>query len=467
MITCANGVKFHSSNTDMDFSKHTSLRTSAKLATNPASRNYQTGGFLCHCGKKTSYHADTWIELKKSVSALFQIRACLRYQTEGLEAVSDVASISRVSLYLQSSWSTTELKSGGRTHVSDGDESNEEKLSEKESSSQSSYNPSSQSSSTEIVTSHKPIYSYLTSAGIEQYTRPTKSSQWMIGEVDLTEKFLEYRALIVDNARKMGILSQVDQLALNFIYLISNNSKSGNLMDGDVNTKVSNDLAVVYRDVYHDILRAYSSNYSTDCVNEDTYVHDALQPLLKAYFPNDDVICREGANGTIKASSSRKQKFNSDSHGRKGDCSVKTNDGCLSQLVLLVEAKSPLNTTSNDLVKLGKCLKNVVDKLDEDGVRDVFSLYDVGFVEFAKNFTASKAQKDRVKLILEGKETLNTVFKVIGKYVPDIEFYTLQIAGLKGHLISTTLQSNGLYTVQNINNRIRFPLTKYIQSRKI
>ena len=107
--------------------------------------------------------------------------------------------------------------------------------------------------------------------------------------------------------------------------------------------------------------------------------------------------------------------------------------------------------------------------------------YDVGFVEFAKNFTASKAQKDRVKLILEGKETLNTVFKVIGKYVPDIEFYTLQIAGLKGHLISTTLQSNGLYTVQNINNRIRFPLTKYsmlyiklfihlgryIQSRKI
>lgn len=83
--------------------------------------------------------------------------------------------------------------------------------------------------------------------------------------------------------------------------------------------------------------------------------------------------------------------------------------------------------------------------------------YDVGFAEFAKNFAASKAQKDRVKLILEGKEALNTVFKVIGKYIPDIEFYTLQIAGLKGHLISTTLQSNDLYTAQNINNRIRFP----------
>lgn len=85
--------------------------------------------------------------------------------------------------------------------------------------------------------------------------------------------------------------------------------------------------------------------------------------------------------------------------------------------------------------------------------------YDVGFAEFAKNFTAPKAQEDRVELILEGKEGSNTVFKVIGKYVPDIEFYTLQIADLKGHLISTTLQSNDLYTAQKINHRIRFPLT--------
>ncbi|CEG64080.1 hypothetical protein RMATCC62417_01117 [Rhizopus microsporus] len=97
------------------------------------------------------------------------------------------------------------------------------------------------------------------------------------------------------------------------------------------------------------------------------------------------------------------------------------------------------------------------------GLRVICSIngdwYDVGFVEFAKKFIASKAQKDSVRLILEGKEALNTVFKVIGKYVSDIEFYTLQIAGLKGHLISITLQSNGLYTAQNINNQIRFPLT--------
>ena len=62
--------------------------------------------------------------------------------------MSDVATMPHVSLSLQSSCPTTVLKSGGRTHVSNGDESNEEKLNKKESSSQSSYNLSSQSSST-------------------------------------------------------------------------------------------------------------------------------------------------------------------------------------------------------------------------------------------------------------------------------------------------------------------------------
>lgn len=84
--------------------------------------------------------------------------------------------------------------------------------------------------------------------------------------------------------------------------------------------------------------------------------------------------------------------------------------------------------------------------------------YDVGFGEFAKNFSAPKARKDRTKLILEGKEALNTLFKIVNNYTPKVEFYTLQIAGLKGNLISTCLQDDGLYVSQNVSTRIRFPL---------
>ncbi|ORZ02222.1 hypothetical protein BCR43DRAFT_519586 [Syncephalastrum racemosum] len=133
---------------------------------------------------------------------------------------------------------------------------------------------------------------------------------------------------------------------------------------------VTDDVAFLYSDVYGAILKAYSGDYCADYVNDDTYVQDAFQPLLKTYFPNDDAICREGANGTTDASRCRKQKFEPDAHDRKGGCSVKTNDGCLSQSVLLVEVKPPKNVASKDLVKLGKCLKDVIDKIDEDGVRD-------------------------------------------------------------------------------------------------
>lgn len=60
---------------------------------------------------------------------------------------------------------------------------------------------------------------------------------------------------------------------------------------------------------------------------------------------------------------------------------------------------------------------------------------------------------------MESKENLNIIFKSTRKYIPKVEIYSLQIAGLKGHLISTTLHENGLYTAQNIDRRIRFPLS--------
>ncbi|CAO3651147.1 unnamed protein product [Mucor hiemalis] len=84
--------------------------------------------------------------------------------------------------------------------------------------------------------------------------------------------------------------------------------------------------------------------------------------------------------------------------------------------------------------------------------------YDVGFGEFAKYFSAPKARQNRTKLILEGKEALNTIFKIVNNYTVKVVFYTFHIAGLKGNLISTCLQDDGLYVSQNVSSRIRFPL---------
>lgn len=79
------------------------------------------------------------------------------------------------------------------------------------------------------------------------------------------------------------------------------------------------------------------------------------------------------------------------------------------------------------------------------------------FLFFASSLPKTSYHRKLKKI--ESKEALNVVFKVTQSYNKDIEFYGLQIDGLKGHMISTKLEKNGLYTSQNVDTRIRFPLT--------
>lgn len=83
--------------------------------------------------------------------------------------------------------------------------------------------------------------------------------------------------------------------------------------------------------------------------------------------------------------------------------------------------------------------------------------YDNGLIEFAKSFTAIKAKNDRIKPILESKEGSNVIFKILDEFRPNTQFFSLQLAGLKGNMLSTTLNDDGLYTTSNIGGRIRIP----------
>ncbi|KAI9256074.1 hypothetical protein EDC94DRAFT_650468 [Helicostylum pulchrum] len=76
--------------------------------------------------------------------------------------------------------------------------------------------------------------------------------------------------------------------------------------------------------------------------------------------------------------------------------------------------------------------------------------YDNGLIEFAKSFTAIKAKNDRIKPILESKEGSNVIFKILDEFRPNTQFFSLQLAGLKGNMLSTTLNDDGLYTTSNI-----------------
>lgn len=64
----------------------------------------------------------------------------------------------------------------------------------------------------------------------------------------------------------------------------------------------------------------------------------------------------------MKESAARKKKFDETSRGRKGDFSVHTCDGDKSKLLCVLECKPPRSSKSDDLVKVGNCLKDCIDE---------------------------------------------------------------------------------------------------------
>ncbi|GAA5800943.1 hypothetical protein HPULCUR_006383 [Helicostylum pulchrum] len=79
------------------------------------------------------------------------------------------------------------------------------------------------------------------------------------------------------------------------------------------------------------------------------------------------------------------------------------------------------------------------------------------FKDTGTSFTAIKAKNDRIKPILESKEGSNVIFKILDEFRPNTQFFSLQLAGLKGNMLSTTLNDDGLYTTSNIGGTFPGP----------
>jgi len=108
------------------------------------------------------------------------------------------------------------------------------------------------------------------------------------------------------------------------------------------------------------------SNASTACANEDTFAHKVLGPIILPFF-SDELLEYEWANRTLDASSHRKQKFDPSLQGRKPDL-------LFSRLIdinrrICWRWKSSHQTiTAIISVKLGNELKDIIDKVIDDGV---------------------------------------------------------------------------------------------------
>ncbi|KAI7860385.1 hypothetical protein BDC45DRAFT_563559 [Circinella umbellata] len=232
-----------------------------------------------------------------------------------------------------------------------------------------SFNPDSQSrcssETSKIHRKQKVAYNYLVGGGLEQYCHPSNCKK-----IDLVDEFLRYRSDVVKEAKEFELLSIVDRLALNFICYITPSSAIRNKMDPsvwdamiksvkskrrveDIDDKYilrmmkislaarrnideakklvrrwivedNSEEAALYQDVLRDIFESYSEVYDSSKINEDTFVKDSLTPILKNYFPNNQLITTEGANGETIGSKERKKVFDSEAGGKRGDFTVST-----------------------------------------------------------------------------------------------------------------------------------------------
>ncbi|KAI9025215.1 hypothetical protein CLU79DRAFT_833870 [Phycomyces nitens] len=179
--------------------------------------------------------------------------------------------------------------------------------------------------------------------------------------MDLIARFLEYRTEVYNAATMAEQLAVIDRLALNFICLIFPSSQSGNKMDSAVWEAI--------------VKKSKEDKHMEPIPDTDALTEDAKN-ILKTWVRSDDTdeACRYQddyrsiANGAVSGSSGRKRQTDPDAQARKGDFSIYTCDNHLSQLVFLMECKSPRASPSGDFVKMANCFKDCVDKAIKDGV---------------------------------------------------------------------------------------------------
>ncbi|RUS20333.1 hypothetical protein BC937DRAFT_95471 [Endogone sp. FLAS-F59071] len=257
--------------------------------------------------------------------------------------------------------------------------------------------------------------------GVEESKLRKDAPQWIVGAANVSLLLLEYRQSSVQKARSDTMESAAEVLAISHIFLMEEDASYGvrERFDGELWTSIFKEIKAEYIPVKlsdDDILRCFqmaqtaSSNFR-DCKalikkwhrlrddttedvvlevfdgillqislntkmvdsNEDTFIHKILAPFVMPFFADTELVeCV--ANDELDASYHRKRKFDPSLQGRKPDFAVFTSNQYKKAHLLVVEVKSAKYHATkskelyDDLVKLGNEMKDVMDKIIDDGV---------------------------------------------------------------------------------------------------
>ncbi|CAJ0832149.1 16245_t:CDS:2 [Entrophospora sp. SA101] len=261
--------------------------------------------------------------------------------------------------------------------------------SELEDSDDGSYEPSLKTESDYELTNKKTSNHF----SIEWFVGPG----WIVGTIDVTFELMEFRNSCIASKsqlketnvsnfvknRSSGIHEYFDKAIWEDIF---NNIRSEieylELSEHDViANKNFNEFMPCIREWQktmknneHDLVLEFfesihnSLSVDTDKnIKEDSFVHKALESVLKAFYQDTANIKLKWSTDVLEASAHRKKKFDPSLRGRIPDFSVSYSYKNRKVDLLVVEVKPP-NKVFADLVKLGNELKDVLDKAAEDGI---------------------------------------------------------------------------------------------------
>ncbi|CAJ0906422.1 1097_t:CDS:2, partial [Entrophospora sp. SA101] len=260
---------------------------------------------------------------------------------------------------------------------------------------------------------------------------------WLVNDADITEIFWKYRTAAFTKCSPMTTtLKPEEELALSHIFVLQEENLQGlsqyfkeelwqQLFDNirskyphqpvptAVHDLVNKVMNITYSEPSHHrcrniiktflhdikpatdseeimfkILRNLAENNTSsfsDDYNEDTFIHDIIEPVVKPFFANNRRTAMKWSNTTSISLAQMKKKFDPTLMGVRPDFIVHTINYNNYIELLIGEFKPPgtkVSLVNEDFVCLGKTMKYCLDKGIEDGMEDLVigGLQVIGFL---------------------------------------------------------------------------------------
>ncbi|CAJ0751561.1 9838_t:CDS:2, partial [Entrophospora sp. SA101] len=223
---------------------------------------------------------------------------------------------------------------------------------------------------------------------------------WLVNDADITEIFWKYRTAAITKCSPMTTtLKPEEELALSHIFVLQEENLQGlsqyfkeelwqQLFDNIRSKYPHQPVPTAVLDLVNKVMNVMAENNTSsfsDDYNEDTFIHDIIEPVVKPFFANNRRTAMKWSNTTSISSAQMKKKFDPTLMGVRPDFIVHTINYNNYIELLIGEFKPPgtkVSLVNEDFVCLGKTMKYCLDKGIEDGMEDLVigGLQVIGFL---------------------------------------------------------------------------------------